>query len=91
MLTSDFKVVDAIEKRRLDWDSTSSDPHGEYKHAKTPAKPKEKVTETSRRQETSDNAREQKMAKPPRGASSDPVRLQMVEKIESLKEYYLVS
>jgi tetratricopeptide (TPR) repeat protein len=92
------EVVQAIERRRLDWSTTYSAPlgsGGSSSSARPPAasstKPTTTKAETSaagRQNDHSTTSSKPKLRDPPRGASSDPVRTQMMEKIEKLRIDY---
>jgi hypothetical protein len=77
--------VKSINNRRLDWAATSTDPVKEYAQSAAPATEKTSPASESRpktsRQHTTD---------PPRGASSDPVRMELLAKIKEFREHYQV-
>jgi hypothetical protein len=77
--------VKSINRRRLDWAATSTDPVKEYAQSAAPATEKRSLASESRPETSS-----QQTTDPPRGASSDPVRMELLAKIKEFRELYQV-
>lgn len=75
----------SINRRRLDWAATSTDPVKEYAKSAAPATEK-----TSPASDSRPKTQTQQTTDPPRGASSDPVRMELLAKIKEFREHYRV-
>jgi len=78
--TSYVKAMQAIYRRRLVWENTDTDDMGGGSDSDSGSDSSKPAASTST--STNDNAPE----RPPRGASTDPVRTQLREKIDELRE-----
>ena len=84
-------VVQAISRRRLDWSTTDSSTVGGNPSSSSarpptssPTKPSPSMSDSS----LSSSSSKPTPKEPPRGASSDPVRTEMMEKIGRLRQEY---
>ncbi len=82
--SSYIEAVQAIDRRRLNWEETDASAMGAYASAATD-KPKASTTTSST--STKPKARPDK---PIRGASSDPVRSQLLARIDELRDIHEV-
>jgi hypothetical protein len=99
--TGYIEVVQAIKRRRLDWESTDADPIVTFSDddaggalGYSASEHEDDASSSSyssfSSESSSSNERRAKMKEPPRGASSDPVRMQHLEKIDHLRSEHKV-
>ena len=90
--TNYIELVTSIEKRRLDWEDVDSDPMEGFQGQQTVLSSPNPVSSPVNQEETSSQPRKRSRRKEDtdsyRGSSSDPVRLELLDKIEALRENY---
>jgi hypothetical protein len=93
--SSYIEVVESIERRRLDWEDVSVDPVQSYERVQTTSSSPNPVTSSRRPDQTTDSSQpndgkkpKPKTTDPPRGASTDPERMQFLQEISNLRRSY---
>jgi hypothetical protein len=96
--TNYIEVVQAIKRRRLDWENTDADPMTTHSNDGGGASPQYGNSRDDDYDDSSlvtnkesNEEKKSQMKEPPRGASSDPVRNQMLQRIDQLRVDYEVS
>eukprot|EP00531_Pseudo-nitzschia_arenysensis_P009473 CAMPEP_0116146158 /NCGR_PEP_ID=MMETSP0329-20121206/17012_1 /TAXON_ID=697910 /ORGANISM="Pseudo-nitzschia arenysensis, Strain B593" /LENGTH=769 /DNA_ID=CAMNT_0003641881 /DNA_START=115 /DNA_END=2421 /DNA_ORIENTATION=+ len=84
--SSYIEAVQGISRRRLNWDETDSSAMGGYTTTDHREKPKSTTTTTSTASSSSNKPKNRD--KPVRGASSDPIRNQLLAKIDELRDIH---
>jgi hypothetical protein len=84
------QVVRAIGRRRLDWAETGSDPVKDFKNGREVSAVPNSVSPAEAYTPPKAQSSSQSRTEPPRGPTSDPVRMQLMERIEDLRQDYRV-